>query len=128
MRTLQENGLDHALEGEALVPVLWSEGMKSTIVVNNGWNLRIGAISQLLTPGYGSCLKCKTTWVFVSGHSTQYSRAFGCFPLCEPCWVELETPERRLPYYRQHWELWQESDSKSKAEWEQIEAAVQQGG
>lgn len=97
--------------------------MKRVIEINNDWNLRIGAVSQLLTPGYSYCHKCKTTWVFVRGHSTKYSSSGGCFPLCELCWVELETPERRLPYYRQLWEEWR-AGGDTEHEWDDIEAAV----
>lgn len=30
----------------------------------------------------------------------------GVFALCEKCWVDLGTPDVRLPYYRRVWERW----------------------
>ena len=65
-------------------------------------NLRIGPISQFLTPGYSHCGRCGTTWPFVQAHHTQYELTRGCFPLCEKCWSEL-IPATRLPYYREMW-------------------------
>lgn len=61
-------------------------------------NLRLGRISWLLAPGYSHCLRCKTSWLFVKGHTTVYCKGRGCFPLCQKCWAQL-TPDQRLPYY-----------------------------
>jgi hypothetical protein len=86
-------------------------------------NIRIGRISQWLTPTYGWCGACKTTWPFVSGHSTQYDRLWGMFPLCEKCWSE-RTPVERLPYYRALFERW---DDPTLVDWDGIERAVLAG-
>ena len=61
-------------------------------------NIRIGPISQKITPHLGTCLHCKTTWRFVKPHATPFNEHEGAFPLCEKCWREL-TPEQRLPFY-----------------------------
>lgn len=63
--------------------------------------MRIGKIGQRLAPGYSWCHRCLTPWPFVTHHDTAYSEHSGCFPLCEQCWQELETPARRLPYYQE---------------------------
>lgn len=66
-------------------------------------NIRLGGWSRILAPGYSWCERCKTPWPFVHPHMTKYDdRRFAgrcCFPLCEKCWHDLGTPERRLPYY-----------------------------
>lgn len=94
--------------------------------------MRIGRISRLLSPGYGWCLRCGTTWKFVTPHNTQYTPHRGCFPLCEKCWAGL-IPATRLPYYEQLWLSWfvgdvSAMDSKRldelEAEWPLIERAV----
>lgn len=69
--------------------------------------MRIGKIGQRLAPGYSWCQRCLTPWKFVEGHDTRCSKSWGCFPLCEECWRELETPERCLPYYRQLLAEWE---------------------
>ena len=97
-------------------------------------NLRLGKVTQFLTPGYGSCGKCETTWAFVEGHSTIYLNGSGCFPLCELCWSELLI-EDRLPFYRslvEHWissgEVgWYQNDVHFFDIWKAIEAAVLRG-
>lgn len=83
-------------------------------------NVRLGRISQRLTPSYGFCGRCQTSWRFVQGHHTYYTPSRGCFPLCEKCWTEL-LPVERLPYYRRLWLAWTEQDEQV---WEQIETAV----
>lgn len=87
--------------------------------------MRLGRISQFLTPGYSHCLKCRTTWPFVKHHSTQFTQSRGMFPLCEQCWAEL-TPETRLPFYRRLWLLWANMNEKDD-EWPLIERAVLDG-
>lgn len=68
---------------------------------------RLGRLSHIVgSPGYGSCHRCRTSWEFVLEHSTQYQTGSGCFPLCERCWADLGTPERRMPYYRELWNEW----------------------
>ncbi len=73
------------------------------------WGRRLGRLSQWISPGYSWCGRCKTTWNWVEGHSTQFlwcegdnsndkNSGSGMFPLCEYCWHEL-TPEQRLPFY-----------------------------
>ncbi len=74
----------------------------------NNWNLRIGRISKLLSPGFSWCGKCHTTWNWVKSHSTNHREHSGCFALCEKCWDE-ESPKSRLPFYHRafgHWEDW----------------------
>lgn len=89
---------------------------------------RIGSISQQLTPGFSWCHHCHTTWPFVESHATHYEDSRGCFPLCELCWTELGTPERRLPYYRQLWDEWIADDGDLKQSmWDAIQAAVEKG-
>jgi hypothetical protein len=109
---------------------------------------RIGAISRMLTPHLGWCLRCQTTWAFVDGHDTMYSSPVvgeleqvdentyqvvggspgnGCFPLCEACWSEL-TPETRWPFYERMLAKWEASGPPvSVAVADQIRAAVKDG-
>lgn len=94
---------------------------------------RMGAISRQFGPrGYGWCLKCRTTWVFVQGHMTQYNERNGCFPLCRLCWSEMK-PQQRLPYYAEMMAEWVEQ-SRTNAErlealrqWPEMERAVLAG-
>ena len=85
--------------------------------------LRLGRLSWLLSPGYGWCLRCKTSWKFCEGHSTQYTEGSGCFPLCEQCWSDL-TPTQRLRYYRQLYDQWIQTGSAPEIGWPEIERAV----
>lgn len=92
-----------------------------------GINARLGPASRLLAPGYSWCGRCRTSWRFVEGHSTNYTEHRGCFPLCEACWSEL-TPEQRLPFYRDLWQSWQADGSDKEPDvWNQIESAVLAG-
>ncbi len=107
-----------------------------------------GHYAASLAPEYGRCGRCGMPWKFAQSHNTYfpfvdipksmppntgvifgYQR--GVFPLCELCWEELGDPKHRLPYYKRLWELWHK-DSPTKTtdlkEWEQIKAAVEQGG
>ena len=94
---------------------------------------RVRHLSNILGPSrLGWCYRCKTTWNFVEGHTTDYSEGAGCFPLCERCWEEL-SPIQRLPYYRQLWELWLK-DFPLECNgvpmiiiWEQLKRAVEAG-
>jgi len=56
--------------------------------------------------GYGGCLRCHKTWGVAQMHDTQFREDSGCFPLCEQCWKELGTPDKRLPYYFELMESW----------------------
>ncbi len=85
-------------------------------------NIRIGRISKTLSPGYGTCGRCDTTWFFVKEHITLFSECEGMFALCEKCWSEL-TPETRMPFYRELWSEW--TDRRSR--WEDVETAVLDG-
>ncbi len=77
--------------------------------------------------GYGWCGKCGRTWDKVEHHVTWFrfnaSRepAEGCFALCQECWCCLETPEARMPYYRELWAQW---GSRPDVKWEEFESAV----
>ena len=53
---------------------------------------------------HGRCLHCHMPWCLVLGHTTWFSKGWGCFPLCEGCWTKLAKPEARLPYYFQMWQ------------------------
>lgn len=97
-------------------------------------NIRVGRIGWLLAPGYSHCGKCETPWKFVRRHTTEIDNSRGCFPLCERCWQELETPEARLPFYAELWRSWvtqpmslrspvDEADEMA-ADWPRIKAAV----
>jgi hypothetical protein len=48
----------------------------------------------------GGCLRCHDRWNWKRPH---YTREIGtrcsCFPLCEQCYQELETPAARWPFY-----------------------------
>lgn len=106
---------------------------------------RIGyAASHLdprVPPGLSDCMRCRTSWAFVDGHTTEYGDGSGSSILCEECWAEL-TPQERLPFYRVHWEQgvseWRfgplagpeyaEQGDRYRAEWPKIQAAVLAGG
>lgn len=105
--------------------------------VERGRGWRLGRVSHLLTPSYGFCGRCRTTWYFVKEHVTMYSTGGGMFALCEKCWAEL-TPDTRLPFYRRLYAEWEESGRRGlgttdgrpyepSARWETIEAAVRAG-
>lgn len=88
---------------------------------------RSGIMTQHLAPGYSSCMRCRTAWKFVEGHSTKYDEHNGCFPLCELCWADL-APEQRLPFYfvlycQWDWDAGQMGHERP-TEWEAIEQAV----
>lgn len=87
----------------------------------------IATIERMIAPGYGHCLRCERPWKFVEEHITEYHDGRGMFPLCERCWSELGTPEKRLPYYRELWYRWEES-TPGHADWNKIEKAVMAGG
>lgn len=84
-------------------------------------------VERALAPGYSTCLRCGRPWKFVAGHITDYAPGRGCFPLCESCWAELETPAQRLPYYRSlvgGWGRWTEDNWDR---WPDIKRAVEAG-
>lgn len=92
----------------------------------------IGKISQVLSPGYGTCFRCGRTWNSCKWHTTLITSRTGCFPLCEDCWTEL-TPETRLPFYKELWYSWQSGGRTSdngrswEETWDLIENAVRKG-
>lgn len=45
------------------------------------------------------CYRCKLPYSFAHFHETEYSATRGCFPLCQSCWEELESPQNRLEFY-----------------------------
>jgi hypothetical protein len=68
-------------------------------------------VALLLNPFYrfyGRCARCNRNWRICEGHSTNWNKTDGMFPLCEDCWKDLK-PEDRLPYYRSLWERWRDS-------------------
>ena len=65
-------------------------------------------------PGWGGCLRCRFPWVLVRSHTTHYDKndtRLGCFPLCEDCWLELQTPAQRMPYYMSLVDKWEEEQN-----------------
>jgi hypothetical protein len=86
-------------------------------------------LSHLSNPfsTYGSCYRCglSTRYMFQHPfHSTPYTRARSCFPLCEPCWSKL-TPAQRLPYYERLMDKWDEDQFTNYASGavEQVESS-----
>ena len=66
------------------------------------------------------CVRCKAVWGLAKDHATWgVDTGRGCTALCEDCWLELHTPENRMPYYRRNWERYWQSEP-----WEKFEAAV----
>jgi Zn ribbon nucleic-acid-binding protein len=70
-------------------------------------------------PQFSYCIRCGYPWPVVISHPTNYATEVredgniemaGCFPLCEPCWVKLATPEARMPYYVKLYTWWEEND------------------
>lgn len=55
--------------------------------------------ARLIGPGYSTCYRCNRPWNICEGHTTSYANGRGCFPLCESCWEDLETPAARWPFY-----------------------------
>ena len=78
--------------------------------------------------GWGTCYRCHGSWEYLDGHVTRYNDERGCFPLCESCWESLGTPESRLPYYHMMWDDWVKLGYCNPLRWEEIEAAVRNGG
>ncbi|MEE8151294.1 MAG: hypothetical protein V3T43_06220 [Nitrosomonadaceae bacterium] len=85
----------------------------------------LGKISQAVYPGYGCCGRCGLPWAVTDGHTTEYTKVNGCFPLCEECWSELK-PKTRLPYYRELHDKWVNYGEKA-ADWNKIKRAVLNG-
>lgn len=73
-----------------------------------GWFARQRARAASLT-GYGWCGRCGRSWGTADGHPTEYRTGRSMFPLCEPCWQKLGTPERRFPYYKRLADHWRRS-------------------
>lgn len=67
--------------------------------------VRRNAKGRLL--GFGGCLRCGDSWHWKPEHTTEDGEG-GSFPLCEECWLALETPEARWPYYEKLVALWEE--------------------
>lgn len=68
-------------------------------------------------------------WHIAPGHTTWDSERNGSFPLCEGCWIELGTPEARLPYYRALFDAWGADGRPDDggARWDDIQVAVLAG-
>ncbi len=85
-----------------------------------------GLIARIFYPRYSTCGRCGRPWSICEDHTTIFEKEDGsphrgCFPLCEDCWREL-SPEERLPYYRELYDLWIRQGSK--ADWSMIKKAV----
>lgn len=68
-------------------------------------------------PNYSACGRCELPWAVCDSHITDYDERHGCFPLCEDCWQELETPDARLPFYMamcDWWETMSEADDERR--------------
>ena len=95
----------------------------------------LSPLCRLLDLTHSTCFRCRQPWGFVSLHSTQFSDVQGCFPLCESCWKELGSPEKRLPFYHVWWgqvlakavRYGIEYRSEVAEWWPRIEAAVLKG-
>lgn len=104
-------------------PTKLVDGVRTTSMTDvHQWEIRMRQrlATQAESSHYGHCYCCGLPWWAVDGHDTKYSVSHGCFPLCEKCWTALETPEARLPYYRQMFNKW----PQDHADWNDIEAAV----
>lgn len=86
------------------------------------WRKFLAPILSLLHPEFAVCGRCKMPLSNITSHTTRLQSS-GILPLCISCWEELETPEARLPYYKQLWLLWHRS-GVPREKWEDIETAV----
>lgn len=84
-------------------------------------------LAKLRFPNTSSCYRCDGSWEIVEEHFTMYTPAMGCFPLCQYCWEELETPSARLPYYHELFDRWSDFGMTSEEDWTAIERAVMAG-
>jgi hypothetical protein len=84
------------------------------------------ALERLVAPGYSTCDRCRRPQRFAPRHDTMlgpWPESRGASPLCEQCWEDLGTAERRQPYYRALWERWK-AHGTHVATWEEIRNAV----
>lgn len=102
------------------------------VLVLYAWR-RLGQIARSSTWGY--CLRCARPWGGkgkTKYHETWLKRRLagtsglrGLYPLCEDCFAELGTTERRLPFYRRLQRKWvKQGASPDLTQWAQIEQAV----
>jgi len=87
------------------------------------WRKHLASIFSFLNPSFSTCSRCEMPWSNITSHTTWLPKNSGLFPLCTSCWEELETPEARLPFYKQLWLRWHRSGTP-KEKWEDIETAV----
>jgi len=86
---------------------------------------QIATLLQALFPNFNCCGRCQLPWAIVKPHTTMISPASGMFPLCEDCWRELQSPEHRLPYYREIFSGRRYGNVEAnEADWRIIETAV----
>lgn len=136
-----------------LVAVLIS--LTAIVYLNHAYKILQRIENLVFHPGIGCCERCYRTWDIVTIHSTWYDlndvmqkvkieginyaiitpiERKGCFPLCQDCWQDLETPEARLPFYRRLMDQWERIDRDMdrhlgrEMEWEGMKAAVLAGG
>lgn len=76
---------------------------------------------------YGTCGRCGESWKTAKPHSTQFDQFRGCFPLCQPCWSDLATPDARLPFYESLVAMWRTMGPIPDADHAAIVAAVMAG-
>ncbi len=94
-------------------------------------------IEKLLSPNWGTCNRCDRPWNHVERHTThilgvstleyrgtELVQVFiSIASICETCWLELETVEARLPFYRMTFDGWG-INTTSKIDWETIKVSV----
>lgn len=55
--------------------------------------------ARLNHPHHSTCGRCRHPWATVTSKSITYRESRGMFALCQACWNELGTADRRTPYY-----------------------------
>lgn len=71
---------------------------------------------------YGSCERCRISWIFNTYHITDTGGGTGIFSLCEACWTDLQ-PNDRMPFYFRLYDRW-EPESRTDERWYAIHDAV----
>ena len=66
--------------------------------------------------GYSGCSRCGDSWWWKQSHIIQLTGG-GIFPLCEECWNEIESKEKRfwILDLESQWSLSGPSDERSRA-------------
>ncbi len=94
-------------------------------------------IEKLFSPNWDTCNKCDRPWNHAERHATsllgvstleyrgtELVQVFvSIASLCEMCWLELETAEARLPFYRSTFDGWG-INTTSKIDWRTVKISV----